>query len=315
MKKLFRVKTKDKRIITLKDASFDDIFWGIYANEYDLPFDKTVEYIEKKYGDKIWETPTSDGDTSVLSNAERNDIINFAKNEAKNWNQLDIMNSHARYTPVDKINEKLLRIFGIKNTKIHDNKNESENIRYYKLKRKDSYSLKDDDVLAKYKESDNVYKIIKTSSGKYYYENTSIKGSGLVGPYATLEEAKSYLIKHRPNAKQIKSVVDADTDMRWGGKTLPKADYEVKGKPYYRLELPGNMVASYYEHSHSGQVVTRNPYDETDYHWGYSTDGRSWKIYRSGRNVGSFSGDIDAVISELKRLDKKEGLGRTGGIW
>lgn len=104
---------------------FETIFWGIYDNEFDLPFDKTVEYIHEKYADKIWQDENADGDLSVLTDEEKQDIIEFAKDEALNWDSIDIYNSHARYKSDQAINDQLEKYFGIKNTKMYkmqDNK-------------------------------------------------------------------------------------------------------------------------------------------------------------------------------------------------
>lgn len=65
-------------------------------------------------------------------------------------------------------------------------------------------------------------------------------------------------------------------------------------------------------------VHSIHPYDETDYHWArQSENGQKWNVYRSGRLVRNFSGDLseEDIAECLLQLDKENNLKRTGGIW
>ena len=98
--------------------------------------------------------------------------------------------------------------------------------------------------------------------------------------------------------------------INFAGKTIPKASGD-----YYWMKFGRNGVLQYHPKRNSGQVTTSHPYDETEYHWATSTDGRSWRIIYNGSTVGSMSGDAEAVLAELERRDKEKKLKRTGGIW
>lgn len=100
--------------------SFEKIFWGIYDDEFDLPFEKTVAYINNKYAEKIWADEEDDADLSVLTETEKSDIVEHAKEEAQNWNNLDIFNSHARYKSIPEIKQQIESIFGVVNNKLHE---------------------------------------------------------------------------------------------------------------------------------------------------------------------------------------------------
>ena len=99
--------------------SFEEIFWGIYDNEFDLPFKKTAAYIDNKYAEKIWADEEDDGDLSVLTETEKSDIVEHAKEEAQNWDNLDIFNSHARYKTITEIKQQIKSIFGVVNNKLY----------------------------------------------------------------------------------------------------------------------------------------------------------------------------------------------------
>lgn len=105
---------------------FEEFFWGVYDNEYDLPFKDTIDYINDKYGSKVWveteDNPNPNGKPLNLSEKEQIDIFKHAMEEAKYWDNLDIYNSHARYKSISEINDQLKRIFGIQNKKLHEEK-------------------------------------------------------------------------------------------------------------------------------------------------------------------------------------------------
>lgn len=110
---------ESKKVEESTDSSFETIFWGIYDNEFDLPFNHTLEYIEKYYSSKIW-GENEYANLENLSPEEKRDIIEFAKKEALNWDNMDLYNSHARYKSTEEINNQLYRFFGIENERIHD---------------------------------------------------------------------------------------------------------------------------------------------------------------------------------------------------
>lgn len=142
----------------VKDDSFADIFWGIYDDEYDLPFTKTIDYIGEKYGDKIWDESGDNADLSKLSSSEQRDIIEFAKKEALSWTNMDIFNSHARYKSKTEINNQLQRIFGIKNRNLHDSA----------MKDKSWLDLKEGDIITSDRLRKNrPYKVVKVHKDKY----------------------------------------------------------------------------------------------------------------------------------------------------
>ena len=96
------------------------MFWGIYDGEFDLPFEETVDYIHNNYAEKIWVNEEASADLSVLTETEKKDIIKHAKEEAQNWSNLDIYNSHARYKGIPEIKQQIKRIFGVINNKLHE---------------------------------------------------------------------------------------------------------------------------------------------------------------------------------------------------
>lgn len=112
-------------------------------------------------------------------------------------------------------------------------------------------------------------------------------------------------------AKVRAAVKDAiPMSMNFAGKNIPKASGD-----YYWMKFGRNGVLQYHPKRNSGQVTTSHPYDETEYHWATSTDGRSWRIIYKGSTVGSMYGDAEAVLVELERRDKEKKLKRTGGIY
>lgn len=112
-------------------------------------------------------------------------------------------------------------------------------------------------------------------------------------------------------ARKVRKCMDAPSDsFRFAGKVIPKARGD-----YYWMEFGGDGILQYHPKDGTGQITTSHPYDETDYHWAHSRDGRQWTIRLEGRQVGSFAGDADAVLRELHRRDKEKGLSRRGGIY
>ena len=70
------------------------------------------------------------------------------------------------------------------------------------------------------------------------------------------------------------------------------------------------------------QIISVNPYDETDYHWARRTPGSTrWQIIRAGKTYDWAIGENGAALTTeevcklLDQMDKAANLHRTGGIW
>ena len=113
------------------DYDFEQVMDAAYEGEYDgelgqfdLPrFKKTDELIEK-----IWNEKYNDIDSWLeipWTKEEKDMIFEFARNEAKLLDRIDIYNSRARYQSYDETRRVLKEIFGIDNKYLHDPKYDS----------------------------------------------------------------------------------------------------------------------------------------------------------------------------------------------
>lgn len=70
------------------------------------------------------------------------------------------------------------------------------------------------------------------------------------------------------------------------------------------------------------QIISVNPYDETDYHWARLAPGSTrWQIIRESKTRDWVAGEDGASLTTeevcklLNQMDKDANLHRTGGIW
>lgn len=70
------------------------------------------------------------------------------------------------------------------------------------------------------------------------------------------------------------------------------------------------------------QIISVNPYDETDYHWARLAPGSTrWQIIHAGKTRDWVTGKDGAALTTeevcglLNQMDKAANLRRTGGIW
>ena len=64
------------------------------------------------------------------------------------------------------------------------------------------------------------------------------------------------------------------------------------------------------------QVNSIHPYDETEYHWAYSTNGSTWRICRERRLVTTLGPSAPEQVAEkLLELDHAAGLTPRRAIW
>lgn len=110
------LKEENQALVESRELSFEDLFWWIYGDEDPLKlgvqFKDTYKLIEDKFADIVWEKDDEPGDPERLSEEQRQEILDSARDEAESWTSYDLYGMPARYVNTFTIYKGLKKLLG-----------------------------------------------------------------------------------------------------------------------------------------------------------------------------------------------------------